>query len=88
VLGIEMRTGWSILANQHGDFGTWLSTNAQPVIDSIVIQDHAGIGFRHEWIIRADFFNNATIAWSSGIRGTNAEERSILSAHFLHADFY
>ena len=58
----QVRAFGAVLLDQHADAVGRLGADAQPVLDSFVIEVAAGIGQRDRGIVAADFFNHAAIA--------------------------
>ena len=85
LLGFVRAVG-AVLLDQHRDLLAWLGADAQPIVDAIGLQHGSGVGVGDARVIRSQFLQNATIAGRPFVDGTNAIERPMGSAHFLHAN--
>ena len=88
LLGSQMCTIGAILLNENFCILAWLSTNANPVIDPLPLENRTRIFLTAHRIVVAEFLEDSPVAWVPLIDGAQAIKRSTLAAHPLHSNSY
>src|SRR5262249_13176973 len=87
-LGVLLLGFLHVLLEQRLDAFRRQGADAAPVLDSLRLEDDAGVSVFHLRVIRAELLDDAAVARLPRVDRDDAKELPVLPAHLFHANTY